>query len=169
MSELVQRANNAIDIIFSLQNLKEIFSETELAGIRAFSLKRAGNTMFTVPAEFMTRHLIPPMILNKTLADALLSSSPKSGEVPPECRQEWDSATNVSSLLTSMFGDLRMRTWTQDSLGPHPKDDGGVDGNVDTDDAAEASGGSSEGLSATPKVADMADRRARGGDDLAVW
>jgi DNA-binding PucR family transcriptional regulator len=120
MSELVQRAN-AIDVVCSLQNLKDVFSETELAGIRAFSLKGAGNTTFTAPAEFMTRHLIPLMILNKTLADTLLSSSPKSGEVSPE----WDSV-NASSLLTSTFGDLRMRTWTQDSLGPHPKDDGSL-------------------------------------------
>jgi hypothetical protein len=104
MSELVQRIN-AIDVTCLLQNLKDVLSETELAGTRAFSLKGAGNTMFTVPAEFMTRHLIPLMILNKTLADTLLSSSPKSGEVSPE----WDSV-NVPSFLTTMFGDLRMRT-----------------------------------------------------------
>jgi hypothetical protein len=116
MSELVQRAN-AIDVTCLLQNLKGIFSDAELAGIRAFSLKGASSTMFTVPAGFMSRHLVPSMILNKTLGDALLRPPPQSGEVPPE----WGSV-NVSSLLTSIFGDLRMRTWTQDNVGPHPKD-----------------------------------------------
>jgi hypothetical protein len=145
MSELVQRAN-AIDVMCMLQNLKDIFSETELSGMRAFSLKGAGNTMFTVPAEFMMRHLVPSMILHKTLANTLLSSPPKSGEIS----HEWDSV-NISSLLTSTFGDLRMRTWTQDNLGPHPKDDSDVDGNIGMDDAAEAAGGSSEGPSATPR------------------
>ena len=149
MTELVQRVN-AIDVTCILQNLKDIFTTTELAGIRAFSLKGAGNTMFTVPAEFMMRHLVPSMILNKSLAETLLKSPPKSGEDS----QVWDNV-NIASLLTSIFGDLRMRTWIQANLGLHPKADGDVDENIGMDETAESAGGSSERSSTVPKVADM--------------
>jgi hypothetical protein len=53
MSGLIQRANaTPVDLACMLQNLKDIFSDAELAGTRAFSLKGAGSTMFTVLAEF---------------------------------------------------------------------------------------------------------------------
>ena len=108
--------------------------------------------MFTVPAGFMSRHLVPSMILNKTLGDVLLGPPPKSGEGSPE----WDSVNvNAPSLLTSTFGDLRMRTWTQDNVGPHRKDNAGVEDKLDMEKTADAAEGSSGKPRATPKVADM--------------
>jgi hypothetical protein len=70
MSELLQRVS-PLDVVLTLDTLKELFSDTEIAGIRAFSLRGAGNAMFTVPAEFMSKHLVPSMIMNKVMGDIL--------------------------------------------------------------------------------------------------
>jgi hypothetical protein len=94
------------------------------------------------------------MILNKTLGDALVKSPPKSGEVS----QERDNV-NVSSLLTSTFGDLRMRTWTQDNVGPHQGDDAEAGANIGMDNmddmAIAVTEGSFEEPSVMPTVTDV--------------
>ena len=118
MSELLQRAS-PLDVVLTLETLKELFSDAEIAGIRAFSLRGAGNTMFTVPAEFMSNHLVPSMIMNKVMGDIL----PKylNRDVADPASHKWKSVDMIP-LLTAIYGDLRMRTWIQDSIGPHRKD-----------------------------------------------
>ena len=63
------------------------------------------------------------MIMNKVMGDILpkhLSNvSGGEGEAPlPINGKAWI----LIPLLTAIYGDLRMRTWIQDSIGPHRKD-----------------------------------------------
>jgi hypothetical protein len=92
------------------------------------------------------------MILNKTLGDVLIKSSPTFGEVS----QEWDKVS-VSSILTSIFGDLRMRTWIQGNVGPHRRDYAEAGANIGEDNMEDIAiaEGSSEVSRVIPTVANM--------------
>ena len=104
MSELLQRVS-PLDVVLTLDTLKELFSDAEIAGIRAFSLRGAGNTMFTVPAEFMSNHLVPSMIMNKVMGDILPKYLNRDAADPAS--HKWKSV-DVIPLLTAIHGDLRM-------------------------------------------------------------
>jgi hypothetical protein len=94
MSELLQRVS-PLDVVLTLGTLKELFSDAEVAGIRAFSLRGAGNTMFTVPAEFISNHLVPSMIMNKVMGDILpkhlTNVGGGEGESPTCTSHKWKS------------------------------------------------------------------------------
>ena len=79
--------------------------------------------MFTVPAEFMSKHLVPSMIMNKVMEDILPKhlTGVSGGEGESPTSHKWKSV-DIIPLLTAIYGDLRMRTWIQDSIGPHRKD-----------------------------------------------
>ena len=152
MAEVLQRVN-PIDVALTLDTLRELFSDTEIAGIRAFSLRGAGNTMFTVPAEFMTRHLVPSMIMNKVMGD-ILPKHLSEGEGEASISHEWKSV-DIVPLLTAVYGDLRMRTWIQDNVGPHCKDRDRYDDNGELLRADSDLGNVDLGEEERPRVADM--------------
>ena len=155
MAEVLQRVN-PLDVVLTLDTLRELFSDTEIAGIRAFSLRGAGNTMFTVPAEFMARHLVPSMIMNKVMGDILPKhlSDVSGGEGEASTSHKWKSV-DIVPLLTAVYGDLRMRTWIQDNVGPHCKDGDRYDDNGELLRADSDLGNVDLREEERPRVADM--------------